>query len=137
MRVWEQTTQAVFLALVVISSIALLVGGIGVMNVMLVAVTERTREIGVRMAVGARQTDIVAQFLGEAVLIGGIGGILGVATGILAVPVAASLNQGVALLVPESVPMALGVAILTGVFFGLYPAVRASRLNPIEALRHE
>jgi putative ABC transport system permease protein len=107
------------------------------MNVMLVSVTERTREIGVRMAVGARQGDIVWQFLLEAVLISAFGGILGISIGILSVPLAANFNQGVALLDPQSIPLAFGVALLTGLVFGLYPALRASRLDPIEALRYE
>jgi putative ABC transport system permease protein len=117
--------------------VSLLVGGIGIMNVMLVSVTERTREIGVRMAVGAERWDIVAQFLLEAVLISAGGGVLGAAVGILAVPLAASLNRGVALLAPWSIPLGFGAALLTGVAFGLYPAIRASRLDPIEALRYE
>lgn len=117
--------------------VSLVVGGIGIMNVMLVSVTERTREIGVRMAVGARQGDIVWQFLLEAVLISAFGGILGISIGILSVPVAANFNQGVALLDPQSIPLAFGVALLTGLVFGLYPALRAARLDPIEALRYE
>ena len=107
------------------------------MNVMLVTVTERTREIGVRMAVGARPNDIVRQFLLEAVLISAGGGALGIAVGVLSIPLAANLNRGVALLDPNSIPLAFGVALLTGVLFGLYPALRASRLDPIEALRYE
>ncbi len=89
------------------------------------------------MAVGARRQDVVAQFLLEAVLISVGGGVLGIAVGILAIPLAASLNQGIALLAPDSIPLGFGVAILVGVVFGLYPAVRASRLDPIEALRYE
>ncbi len=117
--------------------VSLLVGGIGIMNVMLVSVTERTREIGVHMAVGAKQGDIVWQFLLEAVLISAFGGILGITIGVLSVPIVANFNQGVALLDPQSIPMAFGVALLTGLVFGLYPAFRASRLDPIEALRYE
>jgi len=123
--------------LAAMATVSLVVGGIGIMNVMLVSVTERTREIGVRLAVGAQQGDIVRQFLLEAVLISAAGGLLGTAVGILSVPLAASLNQGVALLDPRSIPLAFGVALLTGLVFGLYPAVRASRLDPIEALRYE
>jgi putative ABC transport system permease protein len=107
------------------------------MNVMLVSVTERTREIGVRMAIGARPRDIVAQFLLEAVLISILGGLFGVVVGVLAVPLAAALNQGVALLSPGSIPLSLGMAVVVGIVFGLYPAFRASRMDPIEALRYE
>ena len=117
--------------------VSLAVGGIGIMNVMLVSVTERTREIGVRLAVGAHPGNIVFQFLLESVLISLGGGLRGIAVGVLAIPHASSLNQGRALLDIESIPLALGVAVLTGVVFGLYPAVRAARLNPIEALRYE
>lgn len=129
-----RTFSSLLAAMAVVS---LVVGGIGIMNVMLVSVTERTREIGVRMAVGAKQGDIVWQFLLEAVLISAFGGILGITIGILSVPVAANFNQGVALLDPQSIPLAFGVALLTGLVFGLYPALRASRLDPIEALRYE
>jgi len=107
------------------------------MNVMLVSVTERTREIGVRLAIGARTRDIVLQFLLEAVIISVIGGVLGVAVGILSIPLAATLNKGVALLAPDSIPLALVIALFTGVVFGLYPALRAAQLDPIEALRYE
>lgn len=123
--------------LAAMATVSLVVGGIGIMNVMLVSVTERTREIGVRLAVGAQQADIVRQFLLESVLISGVGGVLGTAVGILSVPLAASFNRGVALLDPASIPLAFGVALLTGLLFGLYPAVRAARLDPIEALRYE
>ena len=123
--------------LAAMATVSLVVGGIGIMNVMLVSVTERTREIGVRLAVGAQSGDIVRQFLLEAVLISAAGGLLGTAVGILTVPLAAALNRGVALLDPRSIPLAFGVALLTGLVFGLYPAVRASRLDPIEALRYE
>lgn len=107
------------------------------MNVMLVSVTERTREIGIRMAVGATRKDVIAQFLAEAVIISVFGGVLGIAVGVLLIPPAANLNRGVALLAPDSIPLALGVALLTGLVFGLYPAARAARLDPIEALRYE
>lgn len=107
------------------------------MNVMLVSVTERTREVGVRLAVGARSRDIVLQFLLEAILISIGGGILGVALGILSIPLAASLNSGLALLEPGSIPLALIVAVIVGILFGIYPALRAAQLDPIEALRYE
>jgi putative ABC transport system permease protein len=133
----QEAAKTFSFLLTAMASVSLVVGGIGIMNVMLVSVTERTREIGVRLAVGARQRDIISQFMLEAMLISFLGGALGVLLGILAVPLAASLNQGVALLAPYSIPLGLGVAALTGMVFGLYPAVRASRLDPIEALRNE
>ncbi len=133
----QEAAKTFSLLLAALASISLVVGGIGIMNVMLVSVTERTREIGVRMAVGARSRDVVFQFLLEAVLISLAGGIIGVVAGILMIPLAAALNQGVALLLPGSIPLAFGVALITGVVFGLYPALRAARLDPIEALRYE
>jgi putative ABC transport system permease protein len=133
----QESARTFAFLLAAMATVSLIVGGIGIMNVMLVSVTERTREIGVRMAVGAQARDIVLQFLLEATLISAVGGILGTSVGILSIPMAASLNQGVALLDLNSIPLALGVAILTGVIFGLYPAFRAARLDPIEALRYE
>jgi putative ABC transport system permease protein len=125
------------LLLAAMAVVSLLVGGIGIMNVMLVSVTERTREIGVRLAVGAQEKDIILQFLLEAVLISAAGGVLGITAGILTIPLAASLNQGIALLAADSIPLAFGVALLTGLGFGLYPAIRAANFDPIEALRYE
>jgi putative ABC transport system permease protein len=133
----QEAARTFSLLLAAMAIVSLIVGGIGIMNVMLVSVTERTREIGIRMAVGARRQDVVAQFLSEAVLLSAGGGVLGVAIGILSIPLAALLNRGMALLTPDSIPLAFGVALLTGVVFGLYPAVRASRLDPMEALRYE
>jgi putative ABC transport system permease protein len=134
----QQQSAATFsLLLTALAVVSLVVGGIGIMNVMLVSVSERTREIGVRMAVGARSRDVIAQFLLEALLLSAAGGLLGIATGVLTIPMAASLNQGVALLDPGSIPLALGVSLATGLVFGLYPALRAARLDPIEALMYE
>jgi putative ABC transport system permease protein len=133
----QEAARTFSLLLAAMAVVSLVVGGIGIMNVMLVSVTERTREIGIRLAVGAHQRDIVAQFLLEAILISAGGGILGVATGIVTIPLAATLNQGIALLAPSSIPLAFVIALLTGLVFGLYPALRAARLDPIEALRYE
>lgn len=133
----QEAASTFALLLAGMAVVSLGVGGIGIMNVMLVSVTERTREIGVRLALGARQRDIVLQFLLEAVLISTGGGLLGVAAGVFAIPLAATLNRGRAILTPESIPLALGVALLTGIAFGLYPALRAARLDPMVALRYD
>jgi putative ABC transport system permease protein len=132
----QQAAQTFSLLLIALAVVSLVVGGIGIMNVMLVSVTERTREIGIRLAIGARRKDVVAQFLLEAALLSAASGLVGIALGTLAIPLAAGLNQGMVLLDPGSIPLAFGVALLTGLCFGLYPAVRASRLDPVEALRH-
>jgi putative ABC transport system permease protein len=133
----QEAAQTFSILLAAMSIVSLVVGGIGIMNVMLVSVTERTREIGVRLAVGAKQRDIVSQFLLEAVFISAGGGLVGIVIGILTIPFAAALNQGVALLLPSSIPLAFGVALFVGIVFGLYPAMRAAQLDPIEALRYE
>ncbi|MEO5886720.1 MAG: ABC transporter permease [Anaerolineales bacterium] len=133
----QEAARTFSILLAAMATVSLAVGGIGIMNVMLVSVTERTREIGVRLAIGAKQKDIVRQFLLESVLISASGGLAGIVLGILAIPLAAALNQGVALLYPGSIPLAFGVALLIGVVFGLYPAIRASQLDPIDALRYE
>ncbi|HSB03112.1 MAG TPA: ABC transporter permease [Anaerolineales bacterium] len=133
----QEAANTFSLLLAAMAIVSLIVGGIGIMNVMLVSVTERTREVGVRLTVGARSRDIILQFLLEAILISIGGGVLGVALGILSIPLAASLNSGQALLEPGSIPLALGVAVIVGILFGIYPALRAARLDPIEALRYE
>jgi putative ABC transport system permease protein len=133
----QEAARTFSLLLAAMAVVSLVVGGIGIVNVMLVSVSERTQEIGIRLAVGAQPADIVVQFLLEAVLISAAGGVTGMAIGIFCVPLAATLNQGVARLDPGSLPLAFGVAVLTGVVFGLYPAAHAAQLNPIEALRHE
>ena len=121
-----------------IAAISLLVGGIGVMNIMLVTVAERTREIGIRKAIGAKRRDILRQFLIEAIVMSGLGGFIGVVAGILtALIVSASQTQVQLLVEPQSVFLALGFSAGVGMFFGYYPALRAARLDPIEALRYE
>lgn len=137
-RQFNQITGTVALVMVVISSIGLMVGGIGVMNIMLVSVTERTREIGIRKAIGARRHDIIWQFLLEAMTLTGTGGMLGIALGYLlkfGVPlVFSSLTPAVPL---WSVAVGFVVSVSIGLFFGLWPALKASRLDPIVALHHE
>ncbi|MCX7803829.1 MAG: ABC transporter permease [Planctomycetota bacterium] len=120
-----------------IAGISLLVGGIGIMNIMLVAVTERTREIGVRKAIGAKDRDILGQFLVEAVVMSGIGGLLGVGAGIGAARIIERATEYATRIEPLSVLVALAFSASVGIFFGFYPASRAARLDPIEALRYE
>ncbi len=132
-----QVSRMMTVLLTTIASISLVVGGIGIMNIMLVSVTERTREIGLRMAVGARRRDILLQFLVEAVVLAGAGGLLGIALGVGAAKVVAQVNNWPVLVSPGAVLLALSFAGGVGVFFGFYPAWRAARLNPIESLRHE
>jgi putative ABC transport system permease protein len=129
------TTQTFTVLLGAVAAISLLVGGIGVMNIMLVTVTERTREIGIRKAVGARRSDIVGQFLLEAVLLSLFGGVVGVLAGLLGSRFRIVGVQPV--VAPYSVVLAFGVALAVGLFFGLYPASRAAALRPIDALRYE
>ncbi len=123
--------------LAAIASISLLVGGIGIMNILLVSVTERTREIGLRMAVGAKSRDILTQFLVEAAVISGSGGLIGVILGFAVTRVVETVTEWPVVFVPASAAAALVFAAAVGIFFGYYPAHRASRLDPIEALRFE
>ncbi|MYK86942.1 MAG: FtsX-like permease family protein [Acidobacteria bacterium] len=137
LRLWDQVSSATFLALVAISSIALMVGGIGVMAIMTISVKERTREIGTRKAIGARRREILWQFLLEAVFLTAIGGVLGILFG-------SGIGMGVhyATEFPVSLPwwsfaIGIGFSATVGIVFGIVPAVRASGLDPIEALRYE
>jgi putative ABC transport system permease protein len=133
----EQTANTIATLLTAVAAVSLLVGGIGIMNIMLVSVTERTREIGIRMAIGARAKDVLLQFLVEAVTLSAVGGIIGIVFGFV-VTIAVSHFAGWRTHVaPASVLLAFGFAALIGIFFGFYPARKASRLDPIEALRHE
>ncbi|OGA55740.1 MAG: multidrug ABC transporter substrate-binding protein [Betaproteobacteria bacterium RIFCSPLOWO2_12_FULL_65_14] len=137
MAAQEASSRVLALLLAAVASVSLLVGGIGIMNIMLVSVTERTREIGLRMAVGARTRDILGQFLVEAVTLSLIGGLVGVALGMGASAVIASFAGWRVVLSAEAVFLAVAFALVIGVFFGFYPARKAARLDPVEALRFE
>ena len=130
--------STVALMTIMVSSIGLLVGGVGVMNIMLMSVTERTHEIGVRKAIGARRGDVIRQFLTEAIVLTGLGGLAGVLVGVGAAAACRLIFPSM----PTSVPIwavfrAVLMAMSVGLFFGMYPAVKASRLDPVEALRYE
>ena len=135
---FRQITSMTFLVMVVLSSIGLLVGGIGVMNIMLVSVTERTHEIGIRKAIGARRIDIIIQFLLEAVVLTGIGGLIGIGLGWMI----AAASKLVFTSLPTAVPawaaiLGIVVSVGVGLFFGIWPASKAAKLDPVEALRYE
>jgi putative ABC transport system permease protein len=133
-----QITSALTLFLGLIAGISLLVGGIGIMNIMLVSVTERTREIGLRKALGAKRRDVLNQFLVEAISLSALGGLIGIAIGASLGALIQFIQPDLPVAVtPDSVAMATGVSLAIGLFFGLYPAWRAAQLNPIEALRYE
>ncbi len=138
LSIFGQITGVLTIFLGAIAGISLLVGGIGIMNIMLVSVTERTREIGLRKAVGAKRRHILAQFLIESVVLAIIGGLLGIALGAAGAFVISQLQDDLnAVVTPQSILLATGFSAAVGLFFGIYPATRASRLNPIEALRYE
>ncbi len=133
----EASSRVMTLLLAAVAGISLIIGGIGIMNIMLVSVTERTREIGLRMAVGARGRDILSQFLIEAVTLSLIGGAIGVALCGLATWATERFAGWQVSMTPASILLAVGFSVFVGVFFGFYPARRASRLLPIQALRYE
>jgi putative ABC transport system permease protein len=136
-QVQETTSETLSIMMFAIASISLLVGGIGIMNILLVSVTERTREIGVRMAVGAKRRHILMQFLIEAMTLGLIGGLMGIVLGIFGAWVTTAVAGWPTIITPGSILVAFLFSLAVGLFFGLYPANKAAGLNPIEALRHE
>ncbi|MCX6909007.1 MAG: ABC transporter permease [Verrucomicrobia bacterium] len=137
LRQAEQTKRIFNVVLGSIAAISLLVGGIGIMNIMLATVTERTREIGVRRALGARKKDIITQFLVETVVLSLGGGLIGVAVGVLVPMIVSYFTEMKTIITFSSLALAFGISGLTGIIFGIYPARRAANLSPIEALRHE
>jgi putative ABC transport system permease protein len=134
----RQRTQFIFeVVMICIAGISLLVGGIGIMNIMLATVLERTREIGIRRAIGARQRDIVRQFLIEAVLISIAGGLIGIGAGFGGSLIIANIAEWPTVVTATSIVVAFGVSVFIGLLFGIYPAVQAAKLDPIEAIRYE
>ena len=133
----QGTTEVMTLLLAAIASISLLVGGIGIMNIMLVSVTERTREIGIRMAIGARGSDVLTQFLVESIVMSVLGGVIGLGVGFAGASLLGSLTGWNTVVLPETVLIAIVFSAAVGIFFGFYPARKAAALNPIDALRYE
>jgi putative ABC transport system permease protein len=136
-KIQEGTGQTLTVMLFAVASVSLLVGGIGIMNIILVSVTERTREIGVRMAVGAKRVHILLQFLIEAMTLSLVGGLIGIAVGVIGAKLTTIVAGWPTIISMETVAMAFIFSVAVGLFFGLYPANKAARLNPIEALRYE
>jgi ABC-type antimicrobial peptide transport system permease subunit len=133
----DESSQVMTLMLAAVASVSLLVGGIGIMNIMLVSVTERTREIGIRMAIGATERDVQAQFLTEAMVLSLFGGILGIIFGLTASKILATVLEWPSRISVASIAVSVVFSAAMGIFFGLYPARKAARLDPIEALRYE
>jgi putative ABC transport system permease protein len=135
--IFRSLTVGLFAVMVGVAGLALLVGGIGIMNIMLVSVTERTREIGIRKSVGAKRRDILWQFLVESVVVSGVGGVIGMGLGLAIAFTIAAVSPLPAAAPPWAIALGLGFSSAVGLFFGLYPASKAARLDPIEALRYE
>jgi putative ABC transport system permease protein len=133
----QSASQTLTILLVSIASVSLVVGGIGIMNIMLVSVTERTREIGIRIAIGARPRDVMTQFLIEALMLSALGGLLGIILGTAGALIYSLLSKSLFVLNPLAVLLAFGFAAAVGIVFGFYPAQRAARMDPIVALRAE
>jgi putative ABC transport system permease protein len=137
MNLFRSFTAGIFAVLIGVVSLSLVVGGVVIMNIMLMVVSERTREIGLRKALGARRRDIVWQILTESTTLSIVGGVLGTLFGFVLAMIIAALSPLPAAIEPWSIPLSLGMTAGVGLFFGLYPAIRAASLDPIEALRRE